>query len=47
VGNLIYFSPFLSLIFIRIFVGEDILPSTVAGLFLIILGNVVQKRSEG
>lgn len=47
VGNLIYFSPFLSLIFIRIFVGEEILPSTIVGLGLIILGNVVQKRSEG
>lgn len=47
VGNLIYFSPFLSLIFIRFFVGEEILPSTIVGLVLIILGNVVQKRSGG
>jgi drug/metabolite transporter (DMT)-like permease len=28
IGNLIYFSPFLSLIFIRLFVGEGILPKT-------------------
>lgn len=47
VGNLIYFSPFLSLIFIRLFVGEEILPSTTVGLVLIILGNVVQKRTGG
>lgn len=47
VANLIYFSPFLSLIFIRVFVGEEILPSTIVGLGLIIAGNVVQKkRSE-
>jgi drug/metabolite transporter (DMT)-like permease len=45
VGNLIYFSPFLSLIFIRVFVGETILPSTLIGLVLIILGNLVQKKS--
>lgn len=46
VGNLIYFSPFLSLIFIRVFVGEEILPSTLVGLALIILGNLVQKKSR-
>lgn len=43
VGNLIYFSPFLSLIFIRVFVGEAILPSTIIGLALIIAGNILQK----
>ncbi len=47
VGNLIYFSPFLSLIFIRVFVGEAILPSTIIGLVLIIAGNILQKRSNG
>lgn len=45
VGNLIYFSPFLSLIFIGVFVGETILPSTLIGLVLIILGNLVQKKT--
>lgn len=43
VGNLIYFSPFLSLIFIRLFVGEAILPSTIIGLVLIIAGNMLQQ----
>ncbi|HDQ41582.1 MAG TPA: DMT family transporter [Desulfonatronum sp.] len=44
VANLIYFSPCLSLLFIRVFVGETILPSTITGLVLIILGNVIQKK---
>ncbi|MFW5488379.1 MAG: DMT family transporter [Desulfovibrio sp.] len=43
VGNLIFISPFLSLVFISLFVGETILPSTFAGLGLIMLGLVVQK----
>lgn len=46
IGNLIYFSPFLSLIFIHFFVGEEILPSTIVGLMLIIVGNVLQKFSR-
>jgi drug/metabolite transporter (DMT)-like permease len=46
VGNLIYFSPFLSLIFIRVFVGETILPSTIIGLGLIITGNIIQKTQR-
>jgi drug/metabolite transporter (DMT)-like permease len=43
VGNLIYLSPFLSLVLIHFTVGEDILPSTLAGLVLIIAGNVLQQ----
>jgi drug/metabolite transporter (DMT)-like permease len=43
VGNLIFISPFLSLVFIRTFVGEDILPATVAGLVLIIAGIAWQR----
>ncbi|MFH1572246.1 MAG: DMT family transporter [Gemmatimonadota bacterium] len=43
VGNLIFLSPFLSLVFIHFFVGERILPSTVVGLGLIIGGLAVQR----
>jgi drug/metabolite transporter (DMT)-like permease len=44
VSNLIYLSPFLSLIIIHFAVGEKILLSTVAGLILIILGIILQHR---
>jgi len=43
VGYLIFFSPFLSLIFIHFFVGEDIMKSTFIGLVLIITGLVIQQ----
>ncbi|MBE0617486.1 MAG: DMT family transporter [Proteobacteria bacterium] len=43
VGNLIFLSPFLSLIFIRSLVGEAILPSTLVGLALIVAGLGVQQ----
>ncbi len=43
VVNLIYLVPFLSLIVIRLVVGEDILPSTIVGLVLIVAGIVLQK----
>jgi len=43
ISNLVFLSPFISLIFIRYFVGESILPSTVAGLFLIISGILLQQ----
>jgi drug/metabolite transporter (DMT)-like permease len=46
ISNLIYLSPFLSLIFIRLFVGERILPSTLTGLALILGGLWVQKSSR-
>ena len=39
VSNLIYLSPFLSLILINVFVGETILPSTVIGLLFIVGGS--------
>jgi drug/metabolite transporter (DMT)-like permease len=42
VGYLIFLSPFLSLVFIRVFVGEKILASTVTGLVLIVAGLVIQ-----
>lgn len=43
VSNLIFLSPFLALFWIRIFVGEAILPSTIAGLALIITGIALQQ----
>lgn len=45
IGNLIFFSPFLSLVFISLILGEQILPTTLAGLGLIVLGNVLQQRA--
>ena len=44
VGNLIFLTPFLSLFFIRYAIGETILPSTLAGLSLIVVGIVLQRR---
>ena len=43
VGNLIFMSPFLSLVFIHYLVGEDILPSTFVGLMLIVAGLIIQQ----
>jgi len=42
VGNLIFLSPFLSLIFIHFIVGEEIYFSTFAGLLLIVTGLLAQ-----
>ena len=44
VSNLVFLAPFLSLVFIRVLVGEPILPSTLAGLVLIICGILLQQR---
>ena len=44
VCNLIYLSPFLSLVFLHAVVGEAILPSTVIGLVLIVAGIAAQSR---
>ena len=46
VSTLIFFSPFLSLVFINIFVGETIRMSTVLGLVFIIAGNVLQQTGK-
>jgi drug/metabolite transporter (DMT)-like permease len=46
VGNLIFLSPFLSLVFIRFLVGEDILPSTFIGLALIVAGLLIQQLKK-
>lgn len=43
VTNLIYLSPFISLIIIYFAVGETILISTIAGLFFIISGIILQQ----
>jgi len=43
VSNLIYLSPFISLIIIHFTVGEAILPSTVVGLALIVGGILLQQ----
>jgi drug/metabolite transporter (DMT)-like permease len=43
VSNLIYLSPFISLIIIHFVIGEVILPSTVTGLILIISGIGLQQ----
>ena len=43
VGNLIFISPFVSLFFIRAFVGEEILPATVVGLVLVVAGIALQR----
>lgn len=41
-ATLVYLSPFLSMIFIAIILGEDILLSSILGLFLIVSGIVIQ-----
>jgi len=43
VSNLVYLSPFLSLLFVSIAVGEKILISTFVGLTLIIGGILIQQ----
>lgn len=46
ISNLIYLSPFLSLIFIYFLVGETIMVSTVLGLILIMAGLIIQNRAN-
>jgi len=43
ISNLIFISPFLSLLFIHLLVGERILPATFIGLLFIIAGLIVQR----
>lgn len=43
VANLIFLSPFLSLVFIHFLVGEEIRTATVAGLVFIIAGNALMQ----
>ena len=46
ISNIIFLSPFISLIIIYFTVGEDIMPSTIFGLCLIIGGIIIQKYSR-
>lgn len=46
ITNLIFLTPFVSLIFIHTILGEVIHQQTYAGLILIILGIVIQKYNE-
>jgi len=45
VSNLVFFSPFISLIFIYLVLGERILASSIIGLVLIIIGVIIQQYS--
>lgn len=45
ISTLIFFSPFLSLVFISALVGEVIRVSTIAGLILIVAGNLLQQKA--
>ncbi len=44
ISNLIFVTPFLSLLFIGIILREPIHPATVVGLVLIVISNLIQKR---
>jgi drug/metabolite transporter (DMT)-like permease len=44
VSNLIYLSPFLSLVLIHFIVGETIMLSTIVGLVFIVAGIIMQQR---
>ncbi len=46
ISNLIFLSPFLSLILIHFILGEEILPSTMFGLLFIVGGNIVQQTGR-
>ncbi len=43
IGNLVFITPFLSLVFIHFIVGEAILPSTIIGLILIIVSIAINS----
>jgi drug/metabolite transporter (DMT)-like permease len=45
-NNIIYLVPFVSLIFIRFFVGEQIYWTTIAGL-LVIVGSIIYQQTSG
>ena len=46
VSGMIFLTPFLALVFIGIFVGEEIAMSTVVGLMLVTGGILLEKRSR-
>lgn len=45
-SNIVFLTPFLSLIFINILVGEEILFSSIIGLILIVLGILIQSSTS-
>jgi len=45
VSNLVFLSPFVSLLFIRFVAGEAIFPSSIIGLSVIVLGIAIQRRT--
>ncbi len=46
ISYLIFVAPFLSLVFVRMVLGEAILPSTLVGLVLIVAGLVIQRAGD-
>jgi drug/metabolite transporter (DMT)-like permease len=46
VSNLVFISPFISLIMVSFIVGEKILPSTVIGLAVIVFGISIQQYTQ-
>jgi len=46
ISNLVFISPFISLVMVSIFIGEKILPSTVVGLAIIVSGIAIQQFSQ-
>ena len=47
ISNLIFLSPFLSLVLIAVVLGETIVPATVGGLTLILCGTLIQQLRRG
>jgi drug/metabolite transporter (DMT)-like permease len=45
-SNYIFLTPFVSLVYIYFFVGEEILATSFIGLSVIVLGIIVQKRND-
>ena len=43
ISNLIFLSPFLSLVFIHFILGEEVLAATFVGLVLIVIGLLIQR----
>jgi drug/metabolite transporter (DMT)-like permease len=46
IGLMVYLVPFISLVFIHFIVGEQIKPTTIAGLSIIVLGILYQQKDQ-
>lgn len=46
ISNLIFISPFVSLLLLNVIIGETIYPATIIGLLLIIIGLFIQKKTS-